>query len=161
MDNKRLGIIIIGIGVLFALAVFALSELSHKTDNAFCIASVKPATVISHISLGIVVAALSLGAYLLIFSKSEKAILDRIEQQTNKETIKNKFEILLLGLGKDEKNVIIAVKEQDGITQHTLGIRTGLHKSKLSIVVTMLEQKGLVQKQKKGKTNQIFLRVKL
>lgn len=161
MNNKKLGILIIGIGTVFALAVFALSELSHKTDNDFCIASLKPATIISHISLGIVFATLSLGAYLIFFNKSEKAILDKIEHQHKKDIIKDNFEILLLGLNKDEKKVITAIKEQDGITQNTLRIRTDLHKSKLSITVTMLEQKGLIKKEKKGKTNQLFLRIKL
>ncbi len=161
MDNKRLGRIIIGISALFALVVFVFSKLAHKTDAAFCITSLKPATVISHISIGVVFATLSLGVYLLFFSKSEEAILQRIEGQQNKELIKNKFEILLMGLNEDEKKVLTAIKEQDGITQHTLGIRAGLHKSKLSIIVGILEQKGLIKKEKKGKTNQLFLKLKL
>ncbi len=64
-----------------------------------------------------------------------------------------------MGLNEDEKKILSAVKDQDGITQHTLGLRTDLHKSKLSIIVGILERKGLIKKEKKGKTNKIFLRV--
>ena len=64
-------------------------------------------------------------------------------------------------MNEDEKNILTAVKDQDGITQHTLGLRTNMHKSKLSIIVGMLEQKGLVKREKKGKTNQVYLKVNL
>lgn len=159
MENKKLGILIIGISVVFAVMIYIFSEIAHGTDNAFCIASTKPATVLSHIFIGGVFSTLSLGVYLLFFSKGEEAIINRIEHQQKKDIIKNKFDILLMGLNEDEKKILSAVKDQDGITQHTLGIRTDLHKSKLSIIVGMLEKKGLIKKEKKGKTNKIFLRI--
>ena len=66
-----------------------------------------------------------------------------------------------MGLNEEEKKVIIAVKDQDGITQQTLRLRTGLHKSKLSIVISDLQAKKLIEKVPKGKTNQIFLKIAL
>ena len=50
---------------------------------------------------------------------------------------------VLAGYTDEEKKVVKAVKEQDGITQSTLRLRTDLHKSKLSIVLDGLEKKGL------------------
>jgi len=61
----------------------------------------------------------------------------------------------------DERKVITAVKEQDGITQQTLRLRTDLHKSKLSIILDGLEKKGLIKKVPKGKTKQVFLKIRL
>ena len=151
--------IIVGIGIIFAVIVVVFSK--ESSGSGFCAASVEPARIFSHISIGVVFSTLSLGIYLLFFSKSEKEIMKLIEQQKNKELVENKFEILMLGLNGDEKKVIAAVKEQDGISQHTLGIRTDLHKSKLSIIVSQLEQKGLIKKEKKGKVNYLYLKIAL
>ena len=61
-------------------------------------------------------------------------------------------------LNEYEQKVIKAVREQDGITQATLRIRTDLSKTKLSFILADLEKKGLISKQIKGNTNQIFLK---
>ena len=65
---------------------------------------------------------------------------------------------MLTGLDEDEKKVLTAVKEQDGISQSTLKYRVDLSKTKLSMVLSQLEKKGLVAKVKKGKINNIFLK---
>ena len=77
------------------------------------------------------------------------------------QTEEEKFNILLKGLNHDEKKILNAVKEQDGITQQTLRLRTDIHKSKLSIVLDGLEKKGLVTRKEKGKTKQVFLKIGL
>jgi len=104
---------------------------------------------------------LALGVYLIFFEKSQKEIVRTLENQKKIQTEEEKFSILLKGLDAEEKKVIKAVKDQDGITQQTLRLRTDLHKSKLSIVLDGLEKKGLIKKAPKGKTNQIFLKIGL
>mgnify|MGYP001615807833 FL=1 len=69
-----------------------------------------------------------------------------------------RFKILLEGLDEDEKKIMQAVKEQDGISQSTLRYRIDLSKSKLSMVLSQLEKKGLISKVKKGKINNVFLK---
>ena len=54
--------------------------------------------------------------------------------------------------------VIKAIKEQEGITQFTLRLRTDLSKSKLSDILTKFEKRGLIVRQPKGKTLSIFLK---
>ena len=68
---------------------------------------------------------------------------------------------MLKALDKDEQKVIKAVKQQDGITQQTLRLRTDMHKSKLSIILSKLEDKNLIKKVPKGKTNKVFLKISL
>jgi len=70
----------------------------------------------------------------------------------------DKFNFLMGALNEYEQKVIKAVREQDGITQATLRIRTDLSKTKLSFILADLEKKGLISKQIKGNTNQIFLK---
>lgn len=96
-----------------------------------------------------------LSIYLMFFDRK------KIVKEEIKEYKDNKFDILLSALDDDEKKVIKAVKEQDGILQSTLRIRTDLSKTKLSLVLKGLENKGLVKKVLKGKTNQIFLKKKI
>jgi uncharacterized membrane protein len=87
--------------------------------------------------------------------------MSALESHKKEQTAEERFRLLLKGLDSEEKKVIKAVKEQDGITQHTLRLRSDLHKSKLSIVLDRLEKKGLVKRIVKGKTKQVFLKVKL
>ncbi len=109
-----------------------------------------------------------IGIYLISFEKSQK-ILEKNQEiivKTLKDTKKQKdseekFELIITALDEDEKKVIRAVKEQDGITQATLRIRTGLSKTKLSVILSGLETKDLVKKVVKGKTNQVFLKKKI
>ena len=68
---------------------------------------------------------------------------------------------MLKGLDQDERKVIKAVKEQDGITQQTLRLRNDLHKSKLSIILDGLEKKELIVRKEKGKTKQVFLKINI
>jgi uncharacterized membrane protein len=103
----------------------------------------------------------ALGIYLIFFEKSQKEIISTLQRQKQIQTEEEKFEILLKGLNEDERKVIKAVKEQEGITQQTLRLRTDIHKSKLSIVLDGLEKKGLIARKEKGKTKQVFLKIGL
>ncbi len=170
MDNKKLGVILIVACVLLAVFVFLFHQQIADTTDASCSCtdgeeSFCPhdqetpwLTIISVIILAIIAA---LGVYLIFFEKSQKEIVSTLKKQKKHQTKEEKFSMLLKGLNDDEKKVIRAVKEQDGISQQTLRLRTDLHKSKLSIVLAGLEKKNLVKKEKKGKTNRVYLKIKL
>ncbi|AJF62772.1 MAG: hypothetical protein QT11_C0001G0631 [archaeon GW2011_AR20] len=107
-----------------------------------------------------------IGIYLLFFLDKEKEVIKeyqeritkRLEDVKKKELKEDKFNFLMGALNEYEQKVIKAVREQDGITQATLRIRTDLSKTKLSFILADLEKKGLISKQIKGNTNQIFLK---
>lgn len=171
MDNKKLGILLIIICIAFGFIVYAFNSALADTHQASCecedmvedgFCPMEPRTS-WQVYLGtiIITALAALGIYLIFFEKSQKEILSTLERQKQITKKEEKFEILLKGLSDDEQKVIKAVKEQDGITQQTLRLRTDLHKSKLSIILNGLEKKGLVKKIPKGKTNQIFLKISL
>lgn len=170
MDNKKLGIILLVIGILLAVSIFLVKIKEDSLVNQFideegtcylddgtCMHADRDMTfyIISWIFSAILIA---LGLYLIFFEKSQKAIMSALEKQKQVQTEEEKFDILLKGLNQDEQKVIKAVKEQDGITQQTLRLRTDMHKSKLSIVLDGLEKKGLVSRKEKGKTSRYFLR---
>ncbi len=171
MDNKKLGAILIGTCILLAILVLAFDKQLNVQAEANCEceemqeAGFCPMDIQGHwqtyAGLILTTAIAALGIYLIFFERSQKEIVSALNKQKQIKIKEEKFDILLKGLDKDEKKVIKAVKEQDGITQQTLRLRADLHKSKLSIVLDGLEKKGLVKRVAKGKTKQVFLKVSL
>ncbi|MAF50856.1 MAG: hypothetical protein CMH64_02080 [Nanoarchaeota archaeon] len=180
MDNKKLGSILIGIGVFFLISlVFFKMQIDDLNDllieqsggNCFlddgkCIHDKNQLPI--YIGVLVVAATLALGIYLSFFDKSQKYVEESHEkivgrlEETRKEVDKDeKFEFLLKGLDEYEKKVVKAVKEQDGITQATLRIRVDMSKAKLSSVLGELEKRNLIKKVPDKKTNKIFLKTAL
>ncbi|MFH1839795.1 MAG: hypothetical protein ABH849_01460 [Nanoarchaeota archaeon] len=171
MDNKKLGTILIVVCIALGFLIFnfnnqlndqaeASCSCSEMEDGGFC---PHEETTPWFTYLGIILLAglVALGIYLIFFEKSQKEIVSTLEKQKEDLNQEEKFNILLMGLDSYEKKVIKAIKEQDGITQQTLRLRTDLHKSKLSIVLEGLEKKGLIARKEKGKTKQVFLKIAL
>ena len=173
MDNKKLGIILIIIGLLIAGSIFVAKSKDDKIikmvieQQGSCFLADgtclhEDRNIYFYLVAGILSAAnIALGVYTLFFNKTQTEIISTIKEHKDEKKSEEKFDILLKGLNKDEKTIIKAVKEQDGITQHTLRLRTDLHKSRLSIALTELEKKGLIARKEKGKTKQVFLKTNL
>lgn len=173
MDNKKLGAMLILVAVVIAGTIYAvkrnndamIEKIVHEQGSCFledgtCLHENKETGMYT---AGWVLSAFlaALAIYIMFFDRSQKEILGALERQRQIRIEAEKFGILLKGLSEDERKVITAVREQEGITQQTLRLRTGLHKSKLSIVLDGLEKKGLLARQSKGKTKQVFLRLGL
>lgn len=171
MDNKKLGIILVVFCIFIAVVYYNFKSEINEMNVASCTCDAMQSGGIcsatdhvhlytkDYISFAIIFSVFALGLYLLFFEKSQKEIIKTLENQKKIQTEEEKLNILLKGLDKDEQKVIKAVREQDGITQQTLRLRTDLHKSKLSIVLDGLEKKGLIARKEKGKTKQIFLKI--
>ncbi len=171
MDNKKLGIFLLIIGIILGTLMLFINSLvndsldsacgcSEMQENGFC---PHEAQTLWPVYLGLILisALIALGIYMIFFEKTQKEIISVLENQKKIQTEEEKYELLLKGLNEYEQNVLNAVKEQDGITQETLRLRTSLHKSKLSIVLSGLEKKELIKKVQEGKTNKIFIKFKL
>lgn len=171
MDNKRLGIFLLIIGiVLGVLMLFINSLVNDSLDSACGCSEMEKGGFCPHeaqtlwpvyAGLILISALIALGIYMIFFEKAQREIVSVLENQKRIQTEEEKYGLLLKGLSEDEKKVLNAVKEQDGITQETLRLRTGLHKSKLSIILSGLEKKELVKKMQEGKTNRVFIKFKL
>ena len=112
---------------------------------------------LSHIAVGLISFISALGIYLLFFSTSEEAILKRLEEEKNRKVEQDKFELVLKSMDENEKRVLKAIKEQEGITQSTLKYRADLSKAKVSQILTDFEKKHLVKRELKGKTYAVYL----
>tara|TARA_Y100000310_G_scaffold212686_2_gene213566 strand:+ start:1541 stop:2044 length:504 start_codon:yes stop_codon:yes gene_type:complete len=163
MDNKKLGFLILGIAAVVSVVIFSfMGSLRAQGTTLNCNPSneckqVQSMLGLSHVAIGLISFITALGFYLLFFSKGEEAILKRLEDEKNIQVNQNKFEIILKTLDENEKKVLHAVKEQDGITQSTLKFRTDMSKSKLSQILTDFEKKNLIKRIEKGKTYGVHL----
>jgi predicted transcriptional regulator len=165
MENKKLGILLIAIGlVVGGVFIYYSSNLVQEGREVGCFPSedcvgIEKALSFSHFAVGVFSFILALGFYLLFFNKTDKIILGKLEDDKNMKIEDMKFDILMKALDSYEKKVISAVREQDGITQSTLRLRLDMSKAKLSYVLTALEKKNLIKRVQKGKTLAIFLKI--
>ena len=65
--------------------------------------------------------------------------------------------ILKKALTDDEVAIVDMVRDTPGVTQDSLRFRTDFSKSKVSALILNLEKKGIVQREKTGKTYKIYL----
>ncbi|MBI2656514.1 winged helix-turn-helix transcriptional regulator [Candidatus Woesearchaeota archaeon] len=163
MENKKLGFVILSFSIIATVLAYGfMGVLGRQTAALQCYPTsecqrVQSLLGLSHIAVGLISFIGALGIYLLFFSTSEEAILRRLEEEKNVKTEQNKFELILKAMDDNEKKVLKAVKEQEGITQSTLRYRTDLSKAKVSQILTDFEKKHLVKRELKGKTYAVYL----
>jgi len=163
MENKKLGFVVLSISVLASILAFGfLNVLGRQTNALQCYPTnecqrIESLLGLSHIAVGLISFIGALGIYLLFFSTSEEAILKRLEEEKKMKIGENKFELILKAMDENEKNVLKAIKEQEGITQATLKYRADLSKAKVSQILTDFEKKHLIKRELKGKTYAVHL----
>lgn len=104
-----------------------------------------------------------LGAYLFFFEKSY--LLFQKQQEKFNEDIKevkekDSFNAFLAGFNEEEKKVIQAVKDQEGIQQSTLRFKVGMSKTSLSLLLQSLEERSIISREEFGKTKKLYLQKK-
>lgn len=70
-----------------------------------------------------------------------------------------RFNLILTGLDGEQQEAMKKIREDDGVSQATLKYRVSMSKSKLSQVLTELEERELISRTPDGKTKRIHLRV--
>lgn len=172
LSKKHLGIYIVLVSLIFlaSIIIFAL-QLDNVVDqlmdlsggncfiNGVCVHKQNNFPI--YLGVFAVILNLILGIYIVFSTKTEVEINKYVEKDKAEKEREKKFEILLKGLDEYEKKIIKAVKEQDGILQSTLRIRTDMSKAKLSVVLSNLEKKNLIKKIEKGKFNKIYFKTHL
>jgi len=158
-----MGVLLIVLSLILGIGMFSLiGQLNTKSADNNCIKDSQCASIVStmnfsHFFVGILAAIFSLGVYIIYFDRTERAILNRLEETKNNEVEEKKFDILAMALDENERKVLKAIKEQNGITQNTLKLKTNLSKAKVSQVLSSFERKGLIKRQPEGKTYSVHL----
>ncbi len=163
MENKKLGFVIVSFSIVASILAFGfMGVLGKQTGALQCYPTnecqrVESLLGLSHVAVGLISFIAALGVYLLFFSTSEDAILKRLEDEKHMKLEEDKFGLMLKAMDENERKVITAIKEQEGITQSTLKYRADLSKAKVSQILTDFEKKNLVKREMKGKTYAVYL----
>ncbi|MBT4538929.1 hypothetical protein HOI26_04475 [Candidatus Woesearchaeota archaeon] len=164
MKNKKVGILLFAISIsLLIVFILLINSLQNEAEAIGCFEQqgcqqIETSLSIVHFAFGVFGFLFALSFYLFFFSKGEEAIVRRLERDTSKKLNQEKFNILLMGMDKFEKEVMQLLREEDSITQNTLRLKVQMSKAKLSQTLTNLEKKNLIVREKLGKTMKVQLK---
>ena len=175
MNQKQIGAILIITGVIIAAFVFfakakedaAINLIIHERNSCYlddgtCLHEDRDLTIyiVGWILSG---ALILLGIYLAFFDKTQKLLAEhqvKVSAALNEASRKDEFNAFLAAFDKDEQNILKAIKDQEGIQQSTLRYKTGISKTKLSLLLKSLEERDIIKRKVSGNTNEVFLRKK-
>jgi len=158
MENRKVGWLIVGIGILMSIIVvifnIGLKKIVAETCTHGPSCSMYDTIQIqTWISLAIVLIILAIGI-VIMFSKPKEKII--VKTKTIKEKQKK---IDLSKLDKDEKKTVeLLMKENGGMFQADLMEKLEIGKVKLTRLLDKLEAKQIVERKRRGMNNIVVLK---
>ena len=156
MENKHVGWLIIGIGVIVGVIVlifnYTLKKLIGDTCTHGPICSMYDTVAIqTWISLAIIVIIIVIGLAIMFTKPKEKIIVKKVQEKKKK--------LNLNGLDKDEKSVIdLLLKEGKAVFQADLMEKLEIGKVKTTRLLDKLEAKQLIERKRRGMNNIVVLK---
>jgi len=156
MENKHVGWLIIGIGIIVGILVLIFNYTLKKLIGDTCthgeICSMYDTVAIqTWISLAIVVIIIVIGLAIMFTKPKEKIIVKKVQEKKKK--------LNLNGLDKDEKSVIdLLLKENKAVFQADLMEKLEIGKVKTTRLLDKLEAKQLIERKRRGMNNIVVLK---
>lgn len=160
MDNKKVGLLIIGIAVIITMIIYLFNSALHNIVNLSCSAvghgdscpmynTIKTQT---NLSLSIVSLILILGIFLILSKPEEKIVIKKLKDKKQSK----KFNLSDLRL--EDKRAFKIIQENKTMFQGDLIEKLGFGKAKVSRILDRLENKNLIERKRRGMTNVVILR---
>lgn len=153
MENKKIGILLVSISMMFFLFLAFSWNMFYQQDANEGILS------FMHIGFGFFGFIFGLGFYLIFFNKTSETIMKRLESDRDKLIEDDKFNIIFSIMDDFEKRVLLNIKENSGITQSTLQIKSDMSKAKLSYLLQDFEKRNIIKRIPKGRSFSVFLKI--
>ncbi len=156
MENKQVGWLIIGLGVVMVIIVLIFNSALKNIVGATC--SHGPTCTMydtirtqTWISLSIVGVILIIGLVIMFTKPKEKLVIKTLREKKKK--------LDLTGLDKDEKKVMDLLMQENGaVFQADLMEKLEVGKVKTTRLLDKLEAKQLIERKRRGMNNIIVLK---
>lgn len=161
MKNKHVGLLILGITVIFSLVVISFNRALDSIVNTTCShgsacpmhATLMTQQIISFSLIGILAL---VSIFIIFFMKEEKTTIRIQDKQELSEEGKKKK---LQDLDNEERPVMdIILRENGSVYQSDIVKETKLTKVKTTRILDKLEGKGLIERRRRGMSNIIILK---
>jgi uncharacterized membrane protein len=155
MENKKVGLIIVGIAILMAVMVlifnFALKDITTQSCSMGTSCSMfKSITIQTWVALSVTAIILIIGI-VIFFSKPKEKIIVKFKHERKKK-------LNLEGLDQKEKEVIDLLQKENGaIFQSTLMEKLEIGKVGITRLLDKLEAKQLIERKRRGMNNIVVL----
>ena len=159
MENKKVGLLILGISFLIIGIILIFNSALRKIVNTSCgmldhlnCPMYDTITQQTYLALVIVGVLVILGIFIMISKPMEKIVVRKIKE--NKITRK----LDTSNLNYEEKKVLELIKENKAVFQADLIEKTGFGKAKMTRIIDRLEGKGFVERKRRGLTNIVVMK---
>ena len=155
MENKKVGFIIIGIGIIVSALALIFNFTLKKIVSATCTHGSSCSmydTMSSQLWISLVLAGIILAIGLvMIFSKPYERIIVKKEKQKKNKIDKTKLDL-------QEKRLIDILEKEGAIFQATLMEKLGIGKVGITRLLDKLEAKQLIERKRRGMNNIVVLK---
>jgi uncharacterized membrane protein len=160
MENKNVGYLVIGIAIVMIIIVFIFNSALKEIVGASCSAvghgdscpMYNTITQQTNLSLAIVAVIIAIGLFLVFSKPNEKVIVQKIQHKETKKKIDTS------DLRQEDKEVLKLIQEQGTIFQADIIEKTNFGKAKVTRIIDRLENKGFVERKRRGMTNVVVLK---
>jgi len=172
MNNRTIGLIIITLTVIFAIAYSILwndlrneirgkatilpgGECIHEEGTQCPFLELDKINPLFYIGISSISLLVAFSLYLIIKSDAKEKIKSKSEELKLESQVKPED----LNLDNEEKKVYDLIKEADGsIFQSELVDKTGLSKVRVTRILDKLEGKKIIERKRRGMTNIVILK---
>jgi uncharacterized membrane protein len=156
MENKQVGWLIVGIGVVMAIIVLMFDKVLKDTIKSTCSMGAscgmyRDVNIQTWMSLAIIIVILVIGIVIMFSKPKERIIVKKIKERKKK--------LNLEGLDKSEREIIKILQDEDGaIFQASLKEKLDIGKVKMTRMLDKLEAKQLIERKRRGMNNVVVLK---
>ena len=158
MENKKVGMLVVGIAFAVGVIVWTFNSLTQKVIDETCTMGIncvmhETANTQLGIGFGIVLVIAVIGFYIMFSKPDEKIVVKKVKEKISKKKLD------LSNLEKDEKKVVnLLVGEGKAMFQRSLMEKMEIGKVKMTRLLDKLEAKQFIIRKRRGMNNIVVLK---